>query len=74
MVHGEDGLDEITLAGKTHVAEAHDGQVSTFEIAPGDFGFEAPHSTTCAAATLKRMRASCVPCSMDRVKTKRERW
>ena len=40
VVHGEDGLDEITLAGKTHVAEAHDGQVRTFEIAPGDFGFD----------------------------------
>ena len=40
VVHGEDGLDEITLAGPTHVAEAHDGQVRTFEIAPGDFGFD----------------------------------
>jgi anthranilate phosphoribosyltransferase len=40
VVHGEDGLDEVTLAGKTHVAEAHDGQVKTFEIGPGDFGFE----------------------------------
>jgi anthranilate phosphoribosyltransferase len=40
VVHGEDGLDEITLTGKTHVAEAHEGQVKTFEIGPGDFGFE----------------------------------
>jgi len=40
VVHGEDGLDEITLSGKTHVAEAHDGQVRTFEIGPGDFGFD----------------------------------
>jgi anthranilate phosphoribosyltransferase len=40
VVHGEDGLDEITLAGKTHVAETHDGKVRTFQIAPGDFGFE----------------------------------
>ena len=40
VVHGEDGLDEITLAGRTHVAEAHDGQVRTFEIAPDDFGFD----------------------------------
>ena len=40
VVHGEDGLDEITLAGKTHVAEARDGEVKTFEIGPGDFGFE----------------------------------
>ena len=40
VVHGEDGLDEITLAGKTHVAEARGGEVRTFEIAPEDFGFD----------------------------------
>ena len=39
VVHGEDGLDEITLAGKTHVAEAREGQVKTLEIGPADFGF-----------------------------------
>src|SRR5688572_2231325 len=41
VVHGEDGLDEITLAGKTHVAEARGGEVRTLEISPQDFGFEA---------------------------------
>jgi anthranilate phosphoribosyltransferase len=41
VVHGEDGLDEITLAGKTHVAEAQNGSVKTFDVGPGDFGFEA---------------------------------
>jgi anthranilate phosphoribosyltransferase len=40
VVHGEDGLDEITLAGKTKVAEAQDGEVKTFEIGPEDFGFD----------------------------------
>jgi anthranilate phosphoribosyltransferase len=40
VVHGEDGLDEITLAGKTHVSEAVDGEVRSFEIGPEDFGFE----------------------------------
>ncbi len=40
VVHGEDGLDEITLAGKTHVAEAQNGEVKTFEIAPQEFGFD----------------------------------
>jgi anthranilate phosphoribosyltransferase len=40
VVHGEDGLDEITLSGMTHVAEALDGRVNTFDIGPADFGFE----------------------------------
>jgi anthranilate phosphoribosyltransferase len=40
VVHGDDGLDEITLAGKTHVAEAQDGAVKSFQIAPEDFGFD----------------------------------
>lgn len=38
VVHGEDGLDEITVAGKTFVAEAHNGKVRTFQLRPADFG------------------------------------
>jgi anthranilate phosphoribosyltransferase len=38
VVHGEDGLDEITLNGKTFVAEAFQGHVREFEVAPQDFG------------------------------------
>jgi anthranilate phosphoribosyltransferase len=38
IVHGEDGLDEITVAGKTFVAAARGGAVSSFEIEPADFG------------------------------------
>src|SRR5882672_5068181 len=48
VVHGEDGLDEITLAGKTFVAEAHEGVVATFAIQPSDFGL--------APAALKHLR------------------
>lgn len=40
VVHGEDGLDEITLVGRTYVAAAENGEVETFEIEPRDFGFE----------------------------------
>ena len=40
VVHGADGLDEITIAGKTYVAEAHEGTVRTFEIEPADFGLQ----------------------------------
>jgi anthranilate phosphoribosyltransferase len=40
VVHGRDGLDEITLADKTLVAELHQGQIREYEIAPEDFGFQ----------------------------------
>ncbi len=40
IVHGEDGLDEITLNGKNFVAEISDGSVKEFEISPEDFGLE----------------------------------
>lgn len=39
IVHGHDGLDEITLSDRTLVAELRDGAVSTYEIGPEDFGF-----------------------------------
>lgn len=39
VVHGEDGLDEITLAGETLVAEVRDGSVQTFAVKPESFGF-----------------------------------
>jgi anthranilate phosphoribosyltransferase len=38
IVRGEDGLDEITLAGKTTVFESSADGVRRFEIAPEDFG------------------------------------
>ncbi len=38
VVHGADGLDEITLTGPTHVAELRDGRVTSFDIAPADAG------------------------------------
>jgi anthranilate phosphoribosyltransferase len=41
VVHGEDGLDEITTDGKTLVAEAGNGFVKTFAIAAADFDLPA---------------------------------
>jgi anthranilate phosphoribosyltransferase len=40
VVHGEDGLDEITVVGRTLVAEAKDGRVKPFAVEPEDFGLQ----------------------------------
>lgn len=38
VVHGSDGLDELTTTGKTFVAELKDGRVNSFEVTPADAG------------------------------------
>lgn len=38
FVHGLDGLDEISLLGKTRISELKDGEITTYEIMPEDFG------------------------------------
>jgi anthranilate phosphoribosyltransferase len=38
VVHGSDGLDEVTSAGPTYVAALENGAVKSFEIAPEDVG------------------------------------
>jgi anthranilate phosphoribosyltransferase len=38
VVHGTDGLDEITTTGPTHVGEVRDGRVRIYMLDPADFG------------------------------------
>ena len=40
VVHGSDGLDEITLTGPTKLSELNGGQVTTREVSPGAFGLQ----------------------------------
>src|SRR5207253_2960568 len=38
VVHGSDGLDEITTAGPTRIASFENGTVRAFDVSPEDFG------------------------------------
>ena len=40
VVHSRDGLDEVSLAAPTHVAELKDGEVTEYQIQPEDFGIK----------------------------------
>jgi len=62
VVHGADGLDEITLTGPTHVAELRQGRVHQYELDPTTLGFDLVDEADLAggdpesnAATLTRV-------------------
>ena len=40
VVHGRDGLDELTVFDRSHVAELKGGQIREFELAPDALGFQ----------------------------------
>ncbi|MGD0309115.1 MAG: anthranilate phosphoribosyltransferase [Acidobacteriota bacterium] len=40
VVHGLDGLDEVTISGETKISEVRDGHVRTYYVSPEDFGLE----------------------------------
>lgn len=67
VVHGSDGLDEITTTGPTTVAALENGEVRTFEITPEEVGFarakaealrggDADHNAKALLAVLKGQR------------------
>ncbi|MDD2775401.1 MAG: anthranilate phosphoribosyltransferase [Gallionella sp.] len=57
IVHGEDGLDEITLTGKTLVAELKDGVVTEYTLHPSQFGLQ--------TASLQDLYADSITASRD---------
>lgn len=46
VVHADDGLDEISIAADTHVAEYKDGNLATHRINPQQFGFDTASLST----------------------------
>jgi anthranilate phosphoribosyltransferase len=51
VVHGADGLDEITTTATTHVAEVRNGDVRTFELVPEELGLRRTTPESLAGAT-----------------------
>lgn len=52
VVHADDGLDEISIAGPTQVAELNDGEIRRYTVSPEQFGL--------TAASLEQVRAADV--------------
>jgi anthranilate phosphoribosyltransferase len=52
VVHGTDGMDELTTTGPTRVVELKDGELREFEVTPSDAGLEtaSPESLRCGPA------------------------
>lgn len=57
VVHADDGLDEISLAGTTWVAELRNKEVSTYEITPEQFGI--------SRTSLQEIRANSADQSLE---------
>jgi len=53
VVHGSDGLDEITTAGPTYVAALESGTVRTFEITPEELGLQRVKPETLRGGSAK---------------------
>lgn len=60
VVHSEDGLDELSLATKSHVAELKNGQVSEYTITPEEVGLK--------SQTLDGLQVSSSQESLDLIK------
>jgi anthranilate phosphoribosyltransferase len=53
VVHGSDGLDEVTLSGKTFVGAVKGNEIRAYTISPSDFGLKAAKTAHLKPATAK---------------------
>ena len=64
VVHGSDGLDEMTLSGDTLVAELKNGQVSEYTVNPSQFGL-AEHDGTLLKASNREVSIAIMRAVLD---------
>ena len=53
VVHGQDGLDEITITGKTFVSELKKGSIKNYEVTPEEFGLPRAKPDSLKGGTVK---------------------
>jgi len=53
VVHGNDGLDEVSTTDKTFISEAKQGEFSDYEITPEEFGFPRVRIEDLAGGTIE---------------------
>jgi anthranilate phosphoribosyltransferase len=53
VVHGEDGLDEITVAGETHICELQGGNIVNYTISPEKIGLKRASSESLKGGSVK---------------------
>ena len=58
VVHGLDGMDEITLSDETQVWELRDGSVSSYRVSPEDFGLSRSGKSDIAVASVDESAAA----------------
>lgn len=75
VVHSDDGLDEISIAAPTRVAELREGRIESYAIAPADFGMQAANleglSVNGPAASADLIRAALGGDQMEHVQKAR---
>jgi len=57
IVHGREGLDEISISGETLVGELRDGEVREYVLHPSDLGFQTHDIASLKVETVEESKA-----------------
>ncbi|MGA1868110.1 MAG: anthranilate phosphoribosyltransferase [bacterium] len=60
VVHGEDGLDEISITGPTEVSELKEGKITHYTIKPEDFGMKVASLDDIKGGTAEENARVCI--------------
>ena len=66
VVHGADGLDEISITGPTKIGEVRGEWVRVYEVTPEQFGLKRAPMSTIPGGDVKKNAAIIWSCSMEK--------